>query len=76
MVRRTGVRVTPEAAVFNPAGAMVYRGRIDNRYEDFSVKRNTPNQHDLTEALVSVLAGQDPAMPRTKAVGCYIADLR
>jgi len=76
LVRLTGARVTPEAAVFDAAGRMVYRGRIDNRYEDFSVKRNTPSQHDLTDALVSVLAGKDPAMPRTKAVGCYIADLR
>ena len=76
LVRLTGARVTPEAAVFNPAGTMVYRGRIDNRYEDFSVKRNRPSRHDLTDALMSVLARQDPATPRTKAVGCYIADLR
>ena len=76
LVRLTGARVTPEAVVFNTEMRMVYRGRIDNRYEDFDVKRNTPSKNDLTEALQSVLAGADPATPRTKAVGCYIADLR
>lgn len=76
LVRRTGVRVTPEAVVFDGSGKQMYRGRIDNRYEDFDVKRNAATRHDLQAALAAVLAGKTPETATTKAVGCYIEDLQ
>lgn len=39
LVRMTAARVTPEAAVFSADGDLVYRGRIDDLYLDFGVKR-------------------------------------
>lgn len=75
LVRLTGARVTPEAAVFDAAGRLVYRGRIDDRYTDFGKARAKPNRRDLKLALEAVLNGEKVAEPETQAVGCFIADL-
>ncbi len=75
LVRLTGARVTPEAAVFDAGGRLVYRGRIDDRYPDFGKARAQPNRRDLKLALESVLQGETVAEPETRAVGCFIADL-
>jgi hypothetical protein len=74
LVRRAGVRVTPEAAVFTGDGPPAYRGRIDDRASDLGVSRAAPTRHDLEEALAAVLAGRPVAEPVTRAVGCYIAE--
>ncbi len=75
LVAMTGVRVTPEVAVF-AGGRMVYRGRIDNRVQDFGKERAVASRHDLALALEAALEGRvvDPAT--TTAVGCFIRDLR
>lgn len=75
LVRLTGVRVTPEAAVFDARGRLAYRGRIDDRYTDFGKARAKPNRRDLKLALEAVLNGEPVADPETEAVGCFIVDL-
>lgn len=76
LVKATGVTVTPEVAVYDAAGQQRYRGRIDDRYVEFGVDRPAPTRHDLEEALGAVLAGRAVAEPRTRAIGCFLADLR
>ena len=76
LVKLTGVRVTPEAAVFLPDGRMVYRGRIDDRYVAFGKMRPAPTTRDLEEVLAAILAGRSVTDKTTTAVGCFIADLR
>jgi hypothetical protein len=79
LVEMTGVRVTPEAAVFVPgkAGArMVYRGRIDDRYVAFGTMRPAPTTHDLEQALEAVIEGKPVTSRTTAAIGCFISDLR
>lgn len=75
-VRRVGAEVTPEAAVFDASGQLRYRGRIDDLYLDFGKARQAATSHDLADAIEATLAGRAVAEPRTKAVGCYISDLR
>jgi hypothetical protein len=75
LVRKAGVRVTPEAAVFSPDGRELYRGRIDDRFVDFGKERPAPTQRDLDAALRSVLDHAPMASRETLAVGCYISDL-
>jgi hypothetical protein len=67
---------TPEAAVFGPDGTMTYRGRVDDRYVDVGRPRAEPTTHDLADAIESTVAGRPVLNPRTKAVGCLIADLK
>lgn len=75
LVNRSGVQVTPEAAVFLRDGRVVYRGRIDDKFADFGKERPSPSRHDLEEALISILNG-NPIMNSTSvAIGCYIPAL-
>ena len=75
LVTLTGVTVTPEAAVADARGHIVYRGRIDDRYVDFGRDRPAPTTHDLEWALDAIVAGKPVAVPETRAVGCILADL-
>lgn len=73
LVRHTGVDITPEAAVIDRSGHIVYRGRIDNWYGDVGRKRPLgPTRHDLRDAIAAVLSGREVKVKRTQAVGCNI----
>src|SRR5262249_31775449 len=74
LVKRAQAVVTPEAAVFDKAGALVYHGRIDDRYVNIGLERPAPTVHDLADALAATLRGAPVRQAATTAVGCYIAD--
>ncbi len=74
LVKLTGVRVTPEAAVF-VSGQMIYRGRIDDRFVAFGKARPAPTSRDLEGALDAILKGKAVAQPTTTAIGCFIPEL-
>lgn len=79
LATRAKARITPEAAVFVRAKSdwrLVYHGRIDDRYVDFGKSRPAPTVHDLDDAIAAALAGKPPASAETKAIGCYISDLK
>lgn len=77
LVAKAGVRVTPEAAVFEPgAAAPAYRGRIDDRAVEFGKLRAAASTHELRDAVDAVLDGRTPAPAGGPAIGCYISDLR
>jgi hypothetical protein len=84
-VARAQAKVTPEVAVFVPSTIasnakrdwrLVYHGRIDDRYIDFGKSRREPSVHDLQNAIDAALAGRTIKPAETKAIGCFIADLR
>jgi peroxiredoxin len=72
LVKMTGATTIPSAAVLAPDGTLLYLGRIDNRVEDFNIRRQEPTKFDLREALDAVLAGKPVPHPRTNAFGCAI----
>jgi peroxiredoxin len=72
LAKMTGATTIPEAAVLSIDGSVLYLGRIDNRVEDFNIRRSEPTKFDLREALDAVLAGRPVAHSRTKAFGCAI----
>jgi thiol-disulfide isomerase/thioredoxin len=74
LASRAQVKVTPEAAVFNNKGILIYHGRIDNLYEGIAKSRPAATTHELEDALVAVIHGTPLATHETDAVGCYIAD--
>ena len=61
LVKMTGATTIPSAAVLTPDGTLLYLGRIDNRVEDFNIRRQEPTKFDLREALDAVLAGKPVA---------------
>jgi hypothetical protein len=76
LVAETEATVTPEAVVFGSDWSIAYRGRINDQFEDFGKSREVPTKHDLRDAIAATLAGQPVAEPVTKAIGCYIDDLK
>jgi hypothetical protein len=76
LVNMTGATITPEAAVFDAGGHLVYLGRIDNRFVELGRERQAATEHDLRNALQSLLAGRPISPSRTQAVGCFDADMK
>jgi hypothetical protein len=67
--------ITPEVAVFVPAGAglrEVYRGRIDDRYVSLGQERPSARKHDLEDALRAITSNRPVAPPGGPPVGCSI----
>jgi len=78
LVKRAGVRITPEAAVFVPGSGgvrLVYHGRIDDRYPELGVMRPAPGAHELEDALRALLSGRPVPREAAPAVGCFLADV-
>jgi hypothetical protein len=72
LVRLSGAKVTPEAAVFQ-GGKLVYRGRVDDRFPALGVQRPEATARDLEAVLEEIAQGKNPAFRSTRAVGCSIA---
>ena len=76
LVKRAHASITPEGAVFDSAGKLIYHGRIDNWYEDFGRSRPSPTTHELENAIRNTLGGKATVPDHANAVGCYISDLK
>jgi hypothetical protein len=74
LVRLTRVTVSPEAAIVAPGGALLYHGRIDDRWVDFGRDRPSPTRRDLAEALSAILDGKPVAQTGPPAIGCTLSD--
>ena len=78
LVRESGVRVTPEVAVFTRDGGAVrrvYRGRIDDRWVDYGRAKPAARTRELADAITAALAGTAPKVADVPGVGCPIDDL-
>ena len=79
LVRRVGVHVTPEAALFvydRHMPRLVYRGRLDDRVVELGRQRPRATRFDLREAIEVALTRRTLPLVTTPAAGCEIADLR
>jgi thiol-disulfide isomerase/thioredoxin len=76
LVKISQVEITPEAAVFNGKGEMIYHGRIDNWYLDFGHARPQPTTHELDAAIQAALNSAHAAPASVGGIGCYISDLQ
>ncbi|HEU5351401.1 MAG TPA: redoxin domain-containing protein [Terracidiphilus sp.] len=78
LTRMAHATVTPEVAVFVPAGKRlreVYKGRIDDRYLAIGQERPHAMRHDLEDAIRAVLSNHPVPRPGGPAVGCAIVPL-
>ena len=74
IAKRARATITPTVVLVDRAGAIRYRGRIDNGYAELGKPRQRVTSHDLRVSLDAVLAGRPVAAPQTEALGCYITD--
>jgi hypothetical protein len=70
LARSCGVRRVPTAVLLGADGAVLYRGRIDDRYSPEGKRRQEPRVRDLEEALDAVAAGRRPSVSETPVFGC------
>ena len=70
-IQALGITRTPEAAVLDKDGRLVYRGRIDDQYR-IGGARPVSGRADLREAIVDVLAGRPVRESRTPVDGCKL----
>lgn len=67
-----GVVTIPSVVVLGCDGAMLYRGRIDNRYKSLGVSYGPPTKRDLTDVVNAIVAGTPMTPTSTEAIGCIM----
>jgi hypothetical protein len=72
LARATGAAYTPEVFVFSRAGALLYRGRIDDRVRGFGPARPVAAHEDLREVLTALAAGRTERFRDRPGFGCTI----
>jgi peroxiredoxin len=72
VTRQAGVQIVPQAVVLSPEGRILYRGRIDDRYNADGIRREKPQSRDLENALKAIIAGNKPPVAQTQPFGCPI----
>jgi hypothetical protein len=72
LVKAAGATINPTAVLVTADGRIAYRGRIDNTYASIGVQRRVVTEHDLRDALDSVIAGRPVTKAETQPIGCYI----
>ncbi len=68
VARAYGATRTPEVFLFDARRVLRYHGAPDDNYEDPAAVQH----HYLRDAVEALLAGETPATPETKPVGCTI----
>jgi peroxiredoxin len=71
LTQKFDARVTPEVCLLR-GDRILYRGRIDNRFDRPGRQRRHVTQHELRDALEAGLAGKPVKVPETQPVGCFI----
>lgn len=75
LTKQFGVQSVPTAVVIDPAGKVVYFGRIDDRFPALGVQKEKPTRHDLRLAITEALAGRKVSVPKTTVIGCAVPPL-
>ncbi len=71
-----GAKRTPEAFVLEPAGRVLYRGRIDDQFGINYQRPGKPTRRDLAAALDEILAGKPISVASTPVHGCFISRVK
>jgi hypothetical protein len=74
LVKASSATVTPEAVVFSEDGAVLYRGRIDDRVGDLGFARPAAVHNDLRDVLEAIAAGKAGPFPPKPGFGCFIPE--
>lgn len=68
IARQYDARCTPDIYVYDKERNLVYRGRINDNWQEPA----KVTKHDLADAIESVLKGKQPAQPQFPSMGCSI----
>jgi|SRR3989344_2243471 len=68
IARKYDARCTPDIYVFDKDRKLVYRGRINDNWQEPS----KVTRHDLADAIEAILSGRKPKDPQFPSMGCSI----
>lgn len=71
----SGVTITPQVALLDAKGKVVWIGRIDDNWMPNGKKRTTVTQRDLRKALDALLEGKTPPPPTAAPYGCPLPEI-
>jgi mono/diheme cytochrome c family protein len=71
LARALGARTSTDVFLLDAAGALVYRGAIDDRH-GLGYSREEPRERYLEDALAALREGAAPPVPATWAPGCVL----
>ena len=71
LAARLLVRRTPEVLLFDNAGRLRYRGRVDDQYQP-GIAKAAATTHDLRDALDDLVVGRPINKPVTAPAGCLL----
>jgi thiol-disulfide isomerase/thioredoxin len=74
LVKAASATLTPEAVVFSEDGAVLYRGRIDDRVGDLGASRPAATHNDLRDVLEAITEGKTGPFPPRQGFGCFIPE--
>lgn len=74
LVKAASATLTPEVVVFSEDGAVLYRGRIDDRVGDLGFARPAAVHNDLRDVLEAIAAGKAGPFPAKPGFGCFIPE--
>ncbi len=72
LVRKLGVKVTPEVVFATADGGVLYQGAIDNWFFGLGKHRPASTENYLTDAIEAWSRGEAPKISRTTPIGCVI----
>ncbi|MEQ1849862.1 MAG: thioredoxin family protein [Candidatus Peribacteraceae bacterium] len=68
VAKRFGALCTPHCFVFDAAGALQYKGRVDDNWQD----ETRVKDHTLRDAIAALVEANKPKTPEANALGCSI----
>lgn len=68
VARSFGAACTPDFFLYGPDRRLAYRGRLDDNWQDAAGVKN----HELLEAIETLLSGQGLVKPQKPSMGCSI----
>ena len=67
-----GARIIPSVVVLDAQRNIMYRGRIDDRYQGLGISYGPPTKRDLASVVDAIAAGHPLPPASTAAVGCIL----
>jgi hypothetical protein len=72
LTKKLGATVTPEVVITGANDSILYRGRINDAYDQPGKRKHIYSSNDLATALDSITNGREMPRPWKRAVGCFI----
>lgn len=72
--KMSGVKISPEAVVYDSQHRIQYQGRISDLFYGLGKMRPKVTSRDLRDAVASVVEGKPVRVKKTEAIGCILPD--